>query len=306
MQMNRSRYLWLAAILIALAVIAEVTLRLKWGFGQMVLFDEDPGYEYIARPNQNRMRFGNTIVYNEYSMRSDPLLASDSCVILGFGDSVVNGGTLSDQDSLATTMVEREFGKHVRFLNVSAGSWGPDNCAAFLKKHGHFNAKLIVLFVSSHDAHDNMEFEKTVGVHESYPDAQYPLAIIEVIDKYIIPILREKLSHNSTTDNLMINKGGETFNSGFAYFYGYTQQHHIPLIIFHHAELAEVQKGEFNEQGKEIVAFCEAHNIPYISGLQIGETASDFRDEIHINDQGQKRWARFLLKDVKDYVKQCL
>ena len=125
-------------------------------------------------------------------MRSLPIGTNDGCTVLGFGDSVLNGGTLTDQDSIATTIVEKQLRRtnaNLRFLNISAGSWGPDNCAAYLKKFGSFDAKMIVLFVSSHDAHDNMTFEKTVGVHKSYPNEQYPLALLELLDRYVRPRL---------------------------------------------------------------------------------------------------------------------
>jgi len=136
----------------------------------MLLFNEDPGYEYIARPNQDIVRLDNRISYNAQSMRSKPLGQNDSCTIIGFGDSVINGGTLTDQDDLATTILEDSLGNNIRMLNVSAGSWGPDNCAGYLKQYGDFHAKLFVLVVSSHDAHDNMQFEKIVGRHPSDPD----------------------------------------------------------------------------------------------------------------------------------------
>jgi hypothetical protein len=93
-----------------------------------------------------------------------PLTEKNECIILGFGDSVINGGTIIDQDSLATTITENQLqnriGNGVRFLNISAPSWGPDNCAAYLNKYGSFNARMLVLFVSSHDAHDNMTLKK--------------------------------------------------------------------------------------------------------------------------------------------------
>lgn len=272
----------------------------------MVLFDDDPAIEYIARPNQDRMRFGNKIIYNEFSMRSKPIQRSDSCIVLGFGDSVVNGGALTDQDSLATSIVENRLGDDFRFLNVSSGSWGPDNCAAYLRKFGHYKAKLIVLFVNSHDAHDNMTFEKTVGVHESYPDAQYPLATAELIDKYLLPRLRQALGSAAEEDNLMINKGGKTFNTGFQYFLDYSRTNNVPLLIFHHAELAEVEQSKFNDQGEEIINFCKANNIRYISGLDNGESKEDFRDQIHINEHGQKRWSKILENELRQTLQGCI
>ena len=90
-----------------------------------------------------------------------------SIKILGFGDSVLNGGVMTDQDSLATTLLSDTLSKiqnrKIQFLNISSGSWGPDNCYAFLTKHGSYQAKQLFLFVSSHDAYDNMDTRKTIS-----------------------------------------------------------------------------------------------------------------------------------------------
>lgn len=304
----------IAVILLALVVIgcivAEIALRKLWGFGDMtILFREDPAFEYIAQPNQDKTRFGNRVVYNQYSMRSLPVQEEDRCIVLGFGDSVINGGTLTDQDSLATTIVENKLKQNIgsgfRFLNISAGSWGPDNCAAYLNKYGSFNAKMIILFVSSHDAYDNMTFEKTVGVNQSYPEEPYPLAMLELIDRYLKPRLLGLVGRASQADDLMINKGGSKFNPGFEFFKNYTQDHNIPFILCLHAEGKEVEAGKYNAQGEEILAYCSRNNIKVISGLQIGELPGDFRDEIHINESGQKRWAETLYDEIYQTINTC-
>src|SRR5688572_12431893 len=214
-------------VIIALFLIAlislEIFLRKALGLGSMVLFQEDPAIEYIPAPNQHSVRFGNKVAYNEYSMRSLPIDADDRCIVLGFGDSVLNGGTLTDQDSIATTLVEKQLqgsNANIRFLNISAGSWGPDNCAAYLNKFGSFNAKMIILFVSSHDAHDNRTFENIVGQDESYPDKQYLLATAELLVRYVMPRVLAPFQSDggNATDNLMINKEGKGFNTGFDFF----------------------------------------------------------------------------------------
>lgn len=289
-----------------LLVLAETIARTVWGFGDMVLYFSDPSFEYLAVPNQDRYRFGNRIVYNEHSMRSRPLLQSDSCIVLGFGDSVINGGTLTDQDSLATTMVEASMDGNIRFLNISAGSWGPDNCAAYLKKHGDFGARMFVLFVSSHDAHDNMTHELVVGRHDSYPDHQYPLALLEILDKYLIPRLTQALGGASSADDLMINKNGDGFNPGFLALTEYATENGIPLIVCLHAETAELEGGSFNPQGSEIISFCAKNNIELIDGLAIGETPDHYRDHIHLNEKGQKLWAAVLEKEIRLKLKSCL
>jgi hypothetical protein len=294
-------------LLIAVVVFTvgiELILRKVWGFGDMVLFQSDDKFEYIAQPGQDRVRFGNRSLYNEYSMRSEPLRKGDQCIILGFGDSVINGGVLTDHDSLATTLVEEQLGNGFRFLNISAGSWGPDNCAGYLQKFGDFNARMIVLLVSSHDAHDNMTFEKTVGYLESHPDRQYPLALIELFSKYLIPRLA-KLKPDLTSDPLMINKHGIGFNSGFDYFTRYTKEHNIPFLVCLHLEKQEIAKNKVNSQGEEILNYCRENNIKVITGLEIGENDAHYRDEIHLNEQGQKLWASALLSEIKNTVVPC-
>src|SRR5690349_531508 len=128
--------------LVAFFLTIELSLRLVWGFCDAVLMKEDKDYEYIAIP-QSRQRFGNRIYYNSFSQRNDELSISDSIRIALFGDSVINGGTETDQDSLASTKLSKyltaKYKKTVKVLNISAGSWGPDNCFAYLKKHGDFN-----------------------------------------------------------------------------------------------------------------------------------------------------------------------
>lgn len=138
----------------------------------------------MACPNQDGYRFGNHYHYNSYSQRSEEPDTTKQ-IVLGLGDSVIFGGVQTDQDSLATTRFTQETG--IQMLNISAGSWGPDNCAAYLKEKGLFHAKAMFLLVSSHDAHDNMTFEPVVGVHPSYLDKQYKLAYWELLDRYIFP-----------------------------------------------------------------------------------------------------------------------
>lgn len=177
-------------------ILCKALLRVKWGFCDTVLMRASDKYEYIVVPNQNRMRFGNHISYNSLSMRS-PEVKKGNIKILGLGDSVINGGVLTDQDSLATTILSNQLSnalsQDVEVLNISAGSWGPDNCNAYLEENGCFDAMAMLLVVSSHDAHDNMDFKPIVGVSPSFPKEQYSLAIVELFDRYLLPRIRNIL-----------------------------------------------------------------------------------------------------------------
>lgn len=129
---------------IALLLLGEIGLRL-YGFAEAPLYKASDSYEYIAKPNQDIMRFGNHIHYNSYSQRSDEP-DTTKVIILGLGDSVIFGGVQVDQDDIATSLFTKETG--MQMLNISAGSWGPDNCAAYLRENGLFGAKAMFLVVS--------------------------------------------------------------------------------------------------------------------------------------------------------------
>ena len=75
---------------------------------------------------------------------------------------------------------------------------------------------------------------------------------------------------------------------------------HIPMVVYLHAEQTELSAGKYNDQGDEIIAWCAANNVPIIKDLDLGFTASDFRDNIHLSAHGQRNMANHL----KRYLKQ--
>lgn len=286
----------------ALFLCAEFFLRFYYGFCDTVLMKEDPDYEYIAQPSQHRFRFRNHVSYNSFSMRSAEI-DSGAIRILGFGDSIINGGVQTDDDSLATTILSDSLSqrqnKKVQFLNISAGSWAPDNCFAYLKKHGNFGASALFLFVSSHDAYDNMTFDKTVDANVSFPSKQYKSAIYELFDRYLIPRLEAKFGKKKepAMENLAINKQthNSVFNSGFDSFVRYAKEKNIQLTIYLHAEQSELKAGKYNDQGQKIIAFAEQNGVPLIKDLDHSLSQEEFRDDIHINARGQRKMAMTVL-----------
>ncbi|WP_133272250.1 hypothetical protein [Hymenobacter radiodurans] len=283
----------------------EIVLRSYFGFGNAILFREDAHMEYIPIP-QTKQRFGHNNLYNSFSQRNRELLPTDSTVILGFGDSILNGGALTEQDSLATTMLSsylsKKYKKEILFTNISAGSWGPDNCYAYLKKYGNFKAKGILLVVSSHDAYDNMTFEKIVGIHPNYPNTQYGSAICEVLDRYLYhPYLKQFFSNeewtkSTRTDQLLINKykRGANFNTGFSAFKAYCDSAKIPLTIYLHADINELNFRRYNAQGQLIIDFCESNKIKLVEELDYNMQPHDYRDNIHLSHSGQRRMFNIL------------
>lgn len=302
--MKRISFLILLFFFIGLCV--ELFLRFQFGFCNALLYQSSDKYEYIAQPNQDRYRFRAHIRTNSYSQRNEEP-DSTKIKILGLGDSVLFGGTWMDQDSLATTLFSRETG--MQMLNISAGSWGPDNCAAYLEKRGTFNAKAMILVCSSHDAYDIMSFFPVVGNFPTYPDKQYSLAVCELIERYLIPrwkMLFAKYSAKLDPDAAVVKASQHTsvarksaiFDPGFDQLKAMADSLHIPFGIYLHAETGELQRGTYNDMGQQICQWAETNSVPLMKGLENGEKTEMYKDIIHFNEKGQRHLADCLKKMV--------
>ena len=302
---KRKIYIAISICFILIALL-ECTLRFVFGFCDAVLYQSSPAYEYIAQPNQHRYRFFSHIDYNSYSQRSEEP-DSTKTIVLGLGDSVIFGGTMLDQDSIATTLFSKETG--MQMLNISSGSWGPDNCAAYLKEKGTFGAKAMVLVCSSHDAFDVMSHIPVVGIYPNYPDKQYKLAIWEVVDRYLMPRIKVYFSGKQLLDpdaqvvekvksDEGVAKKALNFDPGFDQLLQISEGKHIPFFIYLHPEVCEVMSRKYKEGGLMIMEWAKTHHIKLIDGLNEGVTVDMYRDVIHLNEKGQRNLANSLKKMI--------
>jgi lysophospholipase L1-like esterase len=278
-----------------LAFVGEVIGR-YYGLCSYPLYISHERYEYIHAPNQSLRIYRNRFATNAFSMRSAPIDPSrDTTVALLIGDSVVNGGNQTDQDSLASTLLERRLrdslGRPVRVLNVSAGSWGPDNVAAYLAEHGLFHADLMVLVVSSHDAHDQMTFRPVVGVHPQYPAEQATLAWEKIFQRAWQGLFPQSTYQQTSIEPRRAQQLGisreKGFNPGFDRLRAMAQAANIPFVIYLHATKPELRQQRWQEGGREIQAYAQAQQLPLCDELALPTRARYFRDEIHLNEAGQ-------------------
>ena len=176
--------------IISAVAFAEVLSRYYLGLGTPPLSVAHPTIEYMFKPNQEVTRFGNRFVINRYGMRTDDFPAQKrpgELRIMVYGDSVVNGGNLTDHAGLATTMLRRELeartGRDVVVGNISAGSWGPGNWLAYAREYGFFGADMIVLVISSHDSGDVPTFQPLDPA--THPTESPVSAFWEGIERYV-------------------------------------------------------------------------------------------------------------------------
>lgn len=288
---------WLAWLLLLLFG-AELVARFGLGLGEIPVYIEDPDYEYIYAPNQTVYRFGNRISTNEFSMRSKPISSSDTLVVLKIGDSVINGGAHIDQDSLSSSILENDLslslGKTVRVLNISAQSWGPDNAFQYIRKHGNFNADLIVLVFSSHDLHDNMHHQKVVGVHRAWPAEQPGSALADGLNRYVLSWIKIKLGYPNEEYDYLLGFDDSKINPGWEQFISYSRENNIPLMVYLHAEKEELNSGKYNKFGQQILQMLDSSGVQHFQGIQVVNQADYYRDNIHLNSMGHRVLAHFL------------
>jgi len=293
MKKRKKILIWLASIFLVLLIAAECVGRYE-GLTQQPLFREDKDFEYIAQPNQRRLLYRKKFVTNEFSMRSEPILPEDTVTALMMGDSILYGTTQNDQDSLASSILERmltaKLKRRVRVLNISTPSWGPDNMAAYLKKYGTFHAKILILVTSSADAHDDMTFKHVLGKGVYFEKNNF-FAVTSIIQKSW-NLLRLRFTHEKSLSE-QISEESPLFNPGFGQLDSICKSNHMEYYNYLHSMIDEQKAGDYVERGHEIIDYCKQANIPLIEGIKI-EKPDMYQDGGHFSNKGQKFLADLL------------
>lgn len=306
---SKPKWVKIFSIVFSSLLVLELILRFFVGLGDIPIYRVDKKYEYFFEANQDVWRFGNHILTNEYGMRSKKINKNKKITILEFGDSVLNGGSHIDQDKLATTLEEQSLNKNyqdqVQVLNVSAQSWGVSNAYAFLKEHGNFNSKVIVLVFSSHDLYDNMHFRNVVGVEPAWPANKPYLAITDVWSRFVWPKFKSVLGFKEY--DYLIGFDDSKVNSGWDDFFNYSREKNLPILVYLHATLTEVKNGKYNKKGKKILNFCKENRVKIITDLdQLRSKQEAFIDDIHLNEIGHKIMSNLVTPELEDLLSQQL
>lgn len=285
-----------AIALIALIILGEILARWGLGLGTPPLSIPGPGIEYMFAPNQDVYRFHNHQVYNELGMRGPPLDQVEAPRrVMVFGDSVLNGGNLTDQAELATTLASDA---QTFFGNVSAGSWGPANMGAWIDKYGFLGAQTSIFVLSSHDLTDLPTFAQLDP--QSHPTKRPVSALLEGLERYLprylpipgaqggseIPAASSSAEDRATGAREIEKLLVRARNAG------------VKVCLIQHATETEAGNG-LDHDADVIRAIFTKRDVPVISdetqlkaSLRAGTTP--YRDDIHINAKGQLVLKRLL------------
>jgi lysophospholipase L1-like esterase len=291
-------------------VLGEILCRAVLGLGDPPLMVEDPKIEYLYAPSRSYHRFGKITQINSHHMRSEDFPATKSSPaekrVLFLGDSIINGGSQTDQSELATTLLasrlSRELGAPVVVGNASAGSWGPENLLEYVRKFGIFDADVVVIVVSTHDSADVPTHERVVGVRPEFPDKAPYLAIQELFTRYLIPRVTASAGDPMPTGHAYPQQDVARATESFRQLLQELAKYGVKVIVTQHPEQVELfgKAGDgkkllesiAREEGAEVIDLFPA----YESSVRAGERP--YRDAIHPAALGQRLMADELFAPI--------
>ncbi|MBE9039459.1 SGNH/GDSL hydrolase family protein [Oscillatoriales cyanobacterium LEGE 11467] len=295
------------AIALGLLAIAEVGLRVLFGFGNPLLYIADDRIGYLLAPNQRTRRFGNRIEINSYSMRFEPISPqpeASTLRVLLLGDSIASGGWWTDLEDTVSARIARllpgklgEFGElgdgQIEVLNASANSWGPRNELAYLEKFGYFHARAVVVLINTDDFFTIAPTSLPVGSDRNYPDRKPLLGLTEVIERYVLPeptIPELDRLHQEKGDRVGKNL------AAIEQIHALLAADGIPLILALSPLLREVSPSgpkDYELKARDrLQTLVSTRNIPFIDFLPVFAAMEQpellYRDTIHPSAEGNR------------------
>lgn len=304
--------MWLLglAVVVAVFLVVEGSLRLFLGLGDRLLYIPDREMGYLLAPNQHLRRLGKQIAINQYSMRSPDLSATRPAAtlrILLLGDSIANGAWWTDQQETISALMEQQLrGRFpaVEVLNASANSWGPRNQVAYLRRFGTFESQAIVLLLNTDDLFATAPTSLPVGRDRNYPNRQPLLALTEVFERFFPPqaILEMAALNAEKGDRVGFNL------AAIAEIKQRAAAAQAQLFLALTPLLREVESPtprEYEQKARlRLQHFAEDEQIPYLDFLPRFQhwhsPASLYRDHIHLSPQGNQLVSSAIAQALED------
>lgn len=302
---------------VALLAIGEGIARFGLGLGDPPLSEGSSDIDYIFKANQRCRRFGNRIWYNNYSMRVDFDIshAFAGRRLFVVGDSIVNGGSLTDQDQLATALLQRWLPSW-QVCHVSAGSWGPGNYAAYFRRFPELvrTNDILVVQVSSHDLWEDDPREgggRIVGVDRAFPERKPFCALWDGCLRYAWPRFcawlkvdlggkGEEGARDAVGKVRAQHECEERQNEQAKYNLACCEElFRMPFArrcLYVHRDHIECQRDEVPVGESAFVDCAHRHGVTIIRS---STSPSDYRDFIHLNADGQRKMAEAIYHELE-------
>lgn len=311
----KRQWRWIGGGACGFVVLVELGLRWGFGLGNPVLSMADEATGYRFQPNQRVVRFGNEVIYNAYSQRSGPVVLpkpADQLRILMTGDSVLNGGTPTDQAEIITEALQTRLdaaGINATVLNASAGSWGIGNQWGYLRRFGTFDSDLLILQIGSHDLIQPTSEGDRVGVDFNYPEHKPLLALQEVWQRYLYPGMARRWGWPMTAEIPApkdVNAQWQENRTQLRAIAEWSHRQNLPMWVLFVPYRVEVIPTPLEPlYRREFLDFLTEENIPVVDlhqhwqELPLSEVEGYYRDSVHLTPAGNEAVAIALQTAIK-------
>lgn len=316
--------MWGVCLLVGGLLAGELGARYVAGLGDPPLYVLDSEIEYLLVPNQKCRRFGHDYIVNKWSMRAGEIsehrvAGSSDYRVMVIGDSIVNGGAKIDQGELATTMLARvslakECGPHERMVvgNMSAGSWGPPNELAYVKRFGLFDADLLVIVLNSDD-YDDVPGLEYIG--SAWPRSKPTFALQELMGVYgwkaACKVLGRPAEPLPPVHGATHEEDVEQCRAAFVELVGLARSKGARVAVVQYLRKQEVTGAV--RPGHEVISGwikqvgVETYSTAEKFRSALGDGAADpfiAGDEVHASARGQKLLAGLFERIVEDAIRK--
>lgn len=304
-------WLWLLIGCLVI-IVAEIAAR-AYGLGSPLLY-EITDYGYRVAPDQSLSRFGNRLFYNHQGLRSEPMAdipAPGIIRVLCLGDSITFGGAETPQDLTYPYLLEKilntqNVGARYEVANASAGGWAIENEEGWLRKHGIYSSRFVVLQVASHDLFQAVADSGIVGTHPAFPDRRPWLALQELFVRYVLPRISEKLRlrdpgevlHQRTAVDIIRTLGSLKRIAELVR----SQGGELIVMLVEQPRGIEPRDDLMQQAKKMLETQLLAESLAFLRPGEMIEQAGGtllFRDGLHPNIEGNRVLAKIVAAEIK-------
>jgi hypothetical protein len=215
------------------------------------------------------------------------------------GDSVINGGALTDQTALATELATNE---NTYIGNVSAGSWGPGNLRGWVETYGWLTASKAIFVFSSHDKNDQPTCAPlSPTTHPTkVPNSILMDTFVRYAPKYLPSAIGDPIRASAEIGSVKprCQPSSRSGLQDIDWLLEESRKSSVEICLIQHTTQKEAASIT-NEDASQMRAAFANRGLPTINLIDFlkreGEPLSRFyRDDIHLSDAGQAALSKAL------------
>jgi hypothetical protein len=195
----------------------------------------------------------------------------DEVRILVLGDSVPNGGNLTDQRELATELIKKDLEASLRVPvvigNISAGTWSPPNLLAYLEAYGTFDAEVAIVLLNKGDLHDFPTFSPLNP--NTHPVERPATALGELFNRYVFARLKQRLTKTQETPETSVEDARKTCLPELLAITDLLTTNHCRVFLLYHPSSDEIQVDGSSSPHETFLLIREFANRHAISLLNL-------------------------------------